>query len=130
MATILCIDDETPVRQDVAAELRKTGYKVIEACDGREGLEKILYHKPDLVISDIIMPRMDGYQLIEELRDKYHLLDELPFIFLTGLKQNHQIVSGLSIGALNYLTKPVNFRLLLTTVAARLNQDLHISKSA
>ncbi len=130
MATILCIDDETLVRQDVAEELREAGYKVLEADDGREGLEMILYHRPDMVISDIIMPRMDGYQLIKELRDKYHLLDKLPFIFLTGLKQNHQIVSGLNIGALNYLTKPVNFRLLLTTVAARLNQNLHIPKSA
>jgi len=129
MATILCIDNEALVRQDVAEELRDAGYRVLEAGDGREGLEMILYHRPNLVISDIIMPRMDGYQLLEELREKYNLLDELPFIFLTGLAENHQIVSGLSIGAHNYLTKPVSFRLLRSTVAARLSQKTPISEN-
>ncbi len=125
MATILCIDNEPLLRQNVAEDLREAGYRVIEASDGREGLEMILYHRPDLVISDIIMPRMDGYELLKELREKYHQLKELPFIFLTGLNKNHQIVSGLKIGAQNYLTKPVSFRLLRTTVAARLNQSVH-----
>jgi len=125
MATILCIDNEPLIRQDVAEDLREAGYTILEAGDGREGMEMILYHRPDLVISDIIMPRMDGYQLVEELREKYNLLRELPFIFLTGLKENYQIISGLSIGAQNYLTKPVNFRLLRTTVAARLSQNSH-----
>jgi len=129
MATILCIDNEALVRQDVAENLRDAGYKVLEAGDGREGLEMILYHRPNLVISDIIMPRMDGYQLLEELREKYNLLAELPFIFLTGLKENHQIVSGLSIGAHNYLTKPVSFRLLRSTVAARLTQKTPIAEN-
>ena len=68
MATILCIDDEPHFREGIATELRDTGYKVIEAGDGRLGLEMILYHKPDLVISDVIMRRMDGFQLLEVIR--------------------------------------------------------------
>ena len=125
MATILCIDDEPLVRQDIAEDLREAGYNVLEAGDGRQGLEMILYKRPDIVISDILMPRMDGYELLKELRDKYNLLRELPFIFLTGLKENRQIISGLNIGAQNYLTKPVSFRLLRTTVSARLSQNSH-----
>ncbi len=121
MATILCIDNEPLIRQDIAEDLRETGYKVLEADDGRQGLEMILYHQPDLVVCDIIMPRMDGYELIRELHERYNRFKEIPFIFLTGLNKNYQIASGLSIGAQNYLTKPVSFRLLRTTVAARLN---------
>jgi len=130
MATILCVDNDRPVRLGVAEELHKAGYKVLEAGDGREALEMVLYHRPDLIISDIIMPKMDGYQLLKELRETYNMRDELPFIFLTGLKENHQIVSGLSIGAQNYLTKPVDFRLLLTTVSARLNQSQKVAETA
>lgn len=121
MATILCIDNEPFLRQDIAEELREEGYTVVEAEDGRAGLEMFLYHRPNLVISDIIMPRMDGYQLLTELREKYNMSEDLPFIFLTGLTENHQIASGLSIGAHNYLTKPIDFKLLKSTVAARLN---------
>jgi CheY-like chemotaxis protein len=125
MATILCIDNEPLVRQDIAEDLRETGYRVLEADDGRQGLEMILYYQPDLIVCDIIMPRMDGYELFRELRERYNPQKEIPFIFLSGLNQNYQIASGLSIGAQNYLTKPVSFRLLRTTVAARLSQNLH-----
>lgn len=81
MPTILCIDDEPLARANLVEEMQEQGFDVLEACDGREGLESILRRRPDLVICDIMMPRMDGIQLLKEVRQNYKLLADIPFIF-------------------------------------------------
>lgn len=126
MPTILCIEDEHLVREDIVEELEDSGYKVLIADDGIKGLEMILGHKPDLVICDITMPHMDGFQLLEEIRGKYKLMADMPFIFLSALADEEHVLAGLKEGADNYLTKPVDFDLLKATVESSLRQIARI----
>ncbi len=122
MTTILCIDDEPLFRANIAEEMQDQGFDVLEASDGREGLETILKHRPDLVICDIIMPRMDGLQLLKEVRQNYKLLADMPIIFLSALADHTHVVAGLRQGADSYLTKPVDYDVLGATVEANLRR--------
>jgi len=121
-ATILCIDDEADLREDIVEELEDEGYRVLQACDGQEGLKKILQQKPDLVICDISMPRKNGYELLKEVRSDHGISAEMPFIFLSALADKEHIVAGLKMGADNYMTKPVDFDVLRVKVKACLRQ--------
>ena len=121
-AKILCIDDEPGLREDIVEELRDAGYETVEAGDGRAGLEAIIAQKPDLVLCDITMPVMDGHSLLKELRDKHPDQADLPFIFLSALADRDHVIVGKRLGADDYLTKPIDFELLLATVEARLGQ--------
>jgi len=122
MATILCIEDEADLREVIVEVLEDTGYGVLQASDGEEGLEAILEHKPDLVICDITMPKKDGNQLLQELRGEHKKLDDMPFIFLSALSGEQQVLAGLRHGADDYLSKPVSFELLKTKIATSLRQ--------
>lgn len=122
MTMILCIEDEPDLREDIAEELEDAGYEVEQARDGKEGLEKILAHQPDLVLCDITMPRKTGHQLLKDIRGRYPIFAEMPFIFLSALADKEHILAGLKDGADAYLTKPVDFEFLLTTVKASLRQ--------
>lgn len=121
-ATILVIDDEALLREDIVEELEDEGYKVFEAGDGHEGLKQILQHRPDLVICDITMPRKNGYDLLKEVRGAHGISAEMPFIFLSALADKEHVVAGLKLGADNYMTKPVDFDVLRVKVKACLRQ--------
>lgn len=121
-ATILCIDDEALLREDIVEELEDEGYNVLQAGDGNEGLKQILQHRPDLVICDITMPRKNGYELLKEVRGEHGISMEMPFIFLSALADKDHIVAGLKMGADNYMTKPVDFDVLRVKVKACLRQ--------
>ncbi len=121
-ATILCIDDETLLREDIVEELEDEGYKVLQASDGHEGLKQILSHRPDLVICDITMPRKNGYELLKEVRGEHGISAEMPFIFLSALADKEHVVAGLKLGADNFMTKPVDFDVLRVKVKACLRQ--------
>ena len=122
MTKILCIEDEAPLREDIVEELRDAGYETIEATNGRDGLDAIVEHAPDLVLCDVAMPVMDGHALVTTLREKYSLYADLPFIFLSALADRTDVIAGKKLGADDYLTKPIDFELLLATVEARLRQ--------
>ena len=122
MTTILCVEDEVSLREDIAEELEDAGYDVKQASDGNEGLEMIQKYKPDLVLCDITMPHRNGYQLLREIREKYPQFAEMPIIFLSALADRELVQAGLKFGANFYLTKPIDFELLLTTVEASLRQ--------
>jgi len=107
MATILCIEDVCELRCDIVEELEEAGYNVLQAGDGEEGLRMILEHKPDLVLCDITMPRMDGLQLLKEIRNNYPLLAEMPIILLSALADRERVLDGLQQGADAYLTKQI-----------------------
>lgn len=81
MATILCIDDEDNIREDIAELMESAGHKALQACDGKVALEMIVENSPDLVVSDITMPVMDGRELLEELRNNHPKLASVPFIW-------------------------------------------------
>ncbi len=122
MTTILCIEDESELRQDISEELEEAGYAVLQAVDGKEGLEMIRNHKPDLVLCDITMPKMNGLQLLREVRQNFPLLAEMPIILLSALADRQRVVEGLNEGADAYLTKPIDYDLLLIRIQTSLRQ--------
>ncbi len=127
MATILCIEDEDMLREDIAEELEDEGYEVFQAGDGHEGLQMIQLHKPDLVLCDITMPKKNGYQLLKEIRESYRIFDNMPFIFVSALADRERVIAGLSGGADAYITKPVDFELMQATVRSCLRQAKRMS---
>lgn len=120
--TILCIEDEKYLLEDLRDELQDAGYNVHEAIDGKDGIEKIVAIKPDLVISDITMPTMTGYELVTELRNNHPEFAEMPFIFLSALADRDNVLQGMKVGADDYLTKPIDYDMLLTKIETRLRQ--------
>ncbi len=122
MAKILCIEDDAELLRILSEELSDAGHNVLEATDGSIGLEMIVGHKPDLVISDISMPSMNGYVLLKTLRDKHPEFAEMPFLFLSALADRDHIIDGLDLGADDYLTKPIDYDMLSARVDARLRQ--------
>jgi len=116
MANIICIEDEEGIREDIVEELTEQGHSVISVGDGEEGLLAIRNHSPDMVICDFLMPRMTGGELFQKLKDDYPDFENLPFVFLSAHADKEHVENGESMGASAYLTKPVNFDLLVSTV--------------
>ena len=122
MKRIVCVEDESEIRQVLVDELVDAGYEVEEAADGILGMDAILRNKPDLVVSDISMPQMSGHELLQNVRENYPEFADMPFIFLSALADREHIVEGKSLGVDDYLTKPIDFDLLLVTIKSRLAQ--------
>lgn len=120
-ATILCIEDEEDLRTDLADELESAGYRVLEASNGVEAVKLLERQRPDLVLCDITMPGLGGYDVLRTMREKGTLAD-VPFIFLTALADRADVLIGKQAGADDYLVKPVDYDLLLASVATRLSQ--------
>jgi len=118
---ILVIDDEAKLRKQFAALLSLEGFTVIEARNGREGVELARKEKPDLVVCDITMPEMNGHRVLETLRSEA-LTAHLPFIFLTGWNEKEDLRTGMNLGADDYLVKPVNPAEFISSVQARLRR--------
>ncbi|WP_211217866.1 response regulator [Fodinicurvata sediminis] len=125
--TILCIEDEPYLRQDILDELHTAGYRAIGAEDGVEALATLENRRPDLILCDISMPQLDGYELLAHLRSKRPDLADVPFVFLTALNQRDEIISGKRAGADDYLVKPIDYDLLLASIEARLQQVQRIN---
>lgn len=130
MATILCVEDECAIRQDIAELIESSGHVVHQAVDGQEGLEMILKHQPDLVVSDISMPRKNGYDLLRDVRDKHPELARMPFIFLSALSDRRNVLDGMALGADEYLTKPVDYEMLEHKIEASLRQVERIKRQS
>ncbi|NDJ53942.1 MAG: hybrid sensor histidine kinase/response regulator [Chloroflexi bacterium] len=120
-ATILLVDDDIAILEGVADFLEFYGYRVLTASDGIEVLHAMRQHTPDLVISDIMMPEMDGHEFFQEVRNNDDWT-AIPFIFLTARGQRIDIRRGQSLGADAYLTKPFDPEDLLIAVRARLKR--------
>jgi DNA-binding NarL/FixJ family response regulator len=117
---ILCIEDDRETAALIAEELVDRGYAVTLAYDGREGLAAILKTMPDLVLSDISMPAMSGFDLLEQLVRLAPRFAKMPFVFLTALTDRDNELKGRQLGADDYVTKPIDFDVLATIIAARL----------
>ncbi len=122
MALILIIDDEWDLRSAIATGLSRAGYDVAEAEDGDHGLAEIGRLRPDVVLCDISMPGLSGDEVLRRVRADMPELARMPFLFLTALSDRDSIVAGRRLGADDYLTKPVDFDLLVATVDQRLAQ--------
>jgi DNA-binding response OmpR family regulator len=102
---VLVIDDEPAILELLRINFEMEGFTVVSAPDGRAGLEKAREELPDVVISDIMMPGLDGLQLMRLLRDDPRTAD-LPVILLSAKAQNAEVQRGLDLGADDYVTKP------------------------
>src|SRR5690348_17231085 len=124
--TILAADDDPQILRLVTRNLQFEGYEVIAASDGQAALEQIEAHSPDLVLLDIMMPRMDGFTVTQRVRE----FSAVPIIILTARGQDQDKIRGLDLGADDYLTKPFSVEELLARVRAvirrsQLSADAH-----
>jgi DNA-binding response OmpR family regulator len=117
---ILCIEDDRETATLISEELAERGYDIHVAHDGREGFAKILKVMPDLVLSDISMPVMSGFELLERLTAVAPRFGNVPFVFLTALTDRDNELKGRQLGADDYVTKPIDFDLLDAIIKARL----------
>jgi len=117
---ILCIEDDAETAALIAEELVERGYEVTIAGDGREGFAAILKDMPDLVLSDISMPVMSGFEVLERLTALAPRFRNMPFVFLTALSDRDIVLRGRQLGADDYVTKPIDFDVLATIITARL----------
>src|SRR5262245_26156190 len=121
MHKVLVIEDEAPLREEIHDWLQFENYEVLEAADGVAGVELALKHYPDIIISDIRMPRLDGYGALLEIRS-HAATTHIPFIFLTAKATREDIRTGMNLGADDYLTKPFTHKELLQAVQSRLEK--------
>jgi DNA-binding response OmpR family regulator len=126
MARILIIEDEAPMRTALADLLASEGYRVLTAADGESGLKRALAEKPDLILLDIMLPKLDGFALCAELR---RLANDVPVLMLTAKGQIEDRVTGLDAGADDYLVKPFSTEELLARVRALLRRVERKTKS-
>jgi DNA-binding NarL/FixJ family response regulator len=117
---ILCIEDDRETAALLLEELTDRGYAVYVAHDGRDGFEAILKNMPDLVLSDISMPVMSGFELLERLVGLAPRFSKMPFLFLTALGDRDNELKARRLGADDYVVKPIDFDLLDTIIKARL----------
>jgi DNA-binding response OmpR family regulator len=117
---ILCIEDDRETAALIAEELVERGFEISIAHDGRAGLAAILKNMPDLVLSDISMPVMSGFELLERLTALEPRFAKMPFIFLTALTDRDNELKGRHLGADDYVIKPIDFEVLTTIINARL----------
>ncbi|MBO0754145.1 MAG: response regulator, partial [Bradyrhizobiaceae bacterium] len=117
---VLCIEDDRETATLIAEELTERGYDVEVAHDGREGFAAILKCQPDIVISDISMPVMSGFELLERLTALAPRFRNMPFVLLTALTDRDNELKGRQLGADDYVTKPLDFDRLDAIIAARL----------
>lgn len=111
---VLVADDDANVREIIRLYFEKQQIQMIEAYDGQDALEKVEKEEPDIIILDVMMPRMDGYQACRELIKKY----EIPIIMLTAKGEEFDRVLGLELGADDYVTKPFSPRELISRIKA------------
>ena len=116
---ILVVDDEAPIVDILKFNLEKSGYRVLAAYDGEEGYRLSVSEKPDLILLDVMLPKMDGFEVCRKIRDKH----STPIIMLTARDEEVDKVLGLELGADDYITKPFSVRELLARVKANIRRS-------
>ena len=113
---ILVIDDEKPIVELISFNLRKEGHEILQAFDGEDGYNKALAFNPDLILLDVMLPKMDGFTVCRKLREKI----QTPIIMITAKEEEVDKVLGLELGADDYMTKPFSPSELVARVKAHL----------
>jgi DNA-binding response OmpR family regulator len=119
MASIVILEDDASLRDTLRLHLTSAGYTVRAAADATEGIRAIMDEVPDLILSDITLPYMGGFELLEVLQ-RDDTTKDVPVILLTGRKDDESYMKGIQLGASSYLTKPVAREELLEAIAAAL----------
>ena len=121
--TILIVDDEQPIREILVYNLKKEGYNTIEASDGITALNIALEKYPDLILLDIMLPKMDGLSVCKRIKNSYNV----PILMLTAKDSEIDKILGLELGADDYITKPFSVRELIARVKANLRKVENLS---
>ena len=117
--TVLVVDDEKPIVDILVYNLKKEGYNTLEANDGEEAINIVIDKKPDLVLLDIMLPKMDGLSVCKKIRHNYNI----PIIMLSAKDEEIDKILGLELGADDYITKPFSVRELIARVKANLRKN-------
>ncbi len=128
MKRILIIEDDRTLRENTSIFLEEEGYEVIKAKDGSEGVQMALQYLPDLILCDIAMPKLNGYEVYNTLQE-IKSTSLIPFIFLTAKTEKEDIRAGMQLGADDYITKPFDYDDLLNTIATRLIKHEKLSNA-
>ena len=115
---VLVVDDEKPISDIIRFNLTKEGYQIMTAFDGEEALQQMKADQPDLVLLDVMLPRLDGFQVLKKIRET----SQVPVIMLTAKEEEVDKVLGLELGADDYITKPFGMRELIARVKANLRR--------
>ncbi len=129
MKRILVIEDDAAVRSLIAETLQFKGWQPVVAADGEEGVRLAQMDVPDLIVCDIQMPKMDGYEVLRNVRQN-PLTAAIPFMFLTGLNEKPRMRQAMEEGADDYLVKPFTVQELVAAVDARFQKQAVVEKSA
>ncbi len=129
MHKILVIEDADFVRENLSEILSLNGYDVIEAANGKIGVEKALAHIPDLIICDVMMPELDGYGVLQILGNNQKTAD-IPFLYLTAKAEKDDFRRGMSLGADDYISKPFDAAQLLQTIERRLKKSERLRQAS
>lgn len=116
---ILLVEDNEPIRENTTELLQLSNYSVFTACNGKEGLECALAHMPDLILCDIQMPEMNGYLLLQQIR-QHSALDDCRFVFFTASSEKKEVDAALKMGADDYIVKPFTGERLLEVLETML----------
>jgi DNA-binding response OmpR family regulator len=116
--TVLVVDDEESIREILTAWLEDSGYQTYSSSNGMEALRELYQRRPDLVVADILMPEMDGYEFCRLVRE----VTEVPIMLLTALGKEQDKVKGLNMGADDYVVKPIGMNEFLARVGALLRR--------
>ncbi|MDZ4839124.1 MAG: response regulator transcription factor [Bacteroidota bacterium] len=125
---ILVVDDDPDILEFLSYNLKKDGYEVAEALNGKQAIIEAQKFKPDLIILDVMMPEMDGIQTCQELR-KDPSMEDVLIIFLTARLEEYSEIAGFSAGADDYLTKPIKPGALLSRIKAKLKRKKDTEES-
>lgn len=115
---ILIVDDEKPISDIIKFNLIKEGYEIDTAFDGEEALKKVYQFQPDLVLLDVMLPKLDGFQVCRRIRESFNM----PIIMLTAKEEEVDKVLGFELGADDYITKPFGIRELIARVKANIRR--------
>ena len=115
---ILVVDDERPIVEILKINLQKEGYIVFEAFDGEEAVNKAMMIEPDLILLDVMLPKLDGFSVCKKIREK----SSVPILMLTAREEELDKVLGLELGADDYITKPFSIRELMARIKANMRR--------
>ena len=121
MKKVLLIEDQEDLRQSISDMLNYENFEVFTAANGSQGIELTNEKRPDVILCDILMPDMDGYEVLKKLKQKFSFLS-IPFIFLTALSEREHFRQGMELGADDYLTKPFTRKELIEAISSRLKK--------
>ena len=124
---ILVVDDEPDILEILSYNLKKENYEVVTAANGEEAIEAAKTHQPDLIILDIMMPKMDGVEVCRNLRTDQQFNNTV-IAFLTAREEDYSQIAALDVGGDDYITKPIRPRVLISRVKALLRRSSNINK--